>query len=191
MTTGSSYRTIVADPPWEVRRTLGAGGRRRNRTAVPYEFLTVEEIARLDVGSVAAADCVLFMWATRAVFREGTAASIARRWGFEPCGEIIWGLRNAGMGAPPFGNDHEPVLVARRGAPRIAHADYLGVWFWKQVYAYGPAGVPQKVHSAKPPGFFELIEAATDGPRLELFAREQRLGWDTWGHEAFNHVVLA
>jgi N6-adenosine-specific RNA methylase IME4 len=182
------YRTIVADPPWEITRRLGKGGRRANTTEVPYDFMTLADIAATI--PPAEDDCALFLWSTRRVFREGDAAKIARAWGFEPCGEIIWGLRNSGTGAPPFGNDHEPILVAKRGHPRIEHQEYLGVWFWRQVYEYGKAGVPQKVHSAKPPGFIELVEQIADGPRLEMFAREARLGWDTWGHEALEHVHI-
>ncbi len=184
------YRTIVADPPWQIAKRLGVGGRRRNVTTVPYEFMSIEDIMALPVATLAGDDCALFLWATRNVFREGVAALVARAWGFEPCGEIIWGLPNAGTGSPPFGNDHEPILVARRGNPRIEHVDYLGVWFWKQVYAYGSAGVPQKVHSAKPTGFLELVEQITNGPRLEMFAREARLGWDTWGDQALEHVSM-
>jgi N6-adenosine-specific RNA methylase IME4 len=189
--TDRRYRTIVADPPWVIPKRLGIGGRRKNATVVPYTFMGVTEILSLPVRDVAADDCVLFLWSTRKVFRDGEAARVARWWGFEPCGEIIWGLKNAGTGAPPFGNDHEPVLVARRGKPRIEHSDYLGVWFWKQVYEYGKAGVPQKVHSAKPPGFLELVEQIADGPRLEMFAREARLGWDSWGDESLGHVEIA
>lgn len=184
------YTTIVADPPWQINKRLGVGGRRRNETFVPYEFMADWQIERLPVWDLAGADAVLFLWSTRLKFREGVAAKVARRWGFRPCGEIIWGLPNAGTGAPPFGNDHECVLVAKRGQPRLEHDEYLGVWFWKQVYEYGAAGVPQKVHSAKPPGFFELVEQITDGPRLELFAREARLGWDSWGNEALGHVEM-
>lgn len=182
------YHTIVADPPWEITRKLGKGGRRKNATEVPYQFMSLGEI--MSLSPPAADDCALFLWATRKVFREGDAARVSRAWGFEPCGEIIWGLRNSGTGAPPFGNDHEPVLVGRRGRVTLNCDDYLGVWFWKQVYEYGAAGVPQKVHSAKPPGFFELVEQISGGPRLEMFAREQRLGWDTWGNESLNHVEI-
>ncbi len=184
------YHTIVADPPWEIAKRIGVGGRRKNATEVPYSFMSIPDIAALD--PPAADDCVLFLWSTRKMFREGTAALVARAWGFEPCGEIIWGLRNPGTGAFPLGNDHEPVLVAKKGSPQLAHdGEYLGVWFWKQVYEYGKAGVPQKVHSAKPPGFLELVERIAQGPRLEMFAREARLGWDSWGNESLGHVEIA
>jgi N6-adenosine-specific RNA methylase IME4 len=187
--TDKQFKCIVVDPPWDhVSKRIGKGGRRANATDLPYGTMTLRELATLGVSVYSDDDCVLFLWATRKMFREGEAARLARLWDFEPCGEIIWGFPNVGTGSPPFGNDHEPVLVAKRGKPRLEHEDYLGVWFWKQVYEYGRAGVPQKVHSAKPPGFFELVEQITDGPRHELIAREQRLGWDSWGAEAMNHV---
>jgi transcriptional regulator with XRE-family HTH domain len=45
-------------------------------------------------------------------------------------------------------------------------------------------------HSAKPEAFLDLVEQTSPGPYLELFARRQRLGWDTWGDQALPHVDL-
>ncbi len=45
-------------------------------------------------------------------------------------------------------------------------------------------------HSAKPEAFLDLVEQVSPGPYLEMFARRNRLGWDTWGNEALNHVSL-
>lgn len=45
-------------------------------------------------------------------------------------------------------------------------------------------------HSAKPDAFLDLVENISPGPRIELFARRQRLGWDTWGNQALEHVEL-
>jgi N6-adenosine-specific RNA methylase IME4 len=189
------YRTIVADPPWTVARTMGAGGRRRNRTEIPYAMLDVDAIAALDVGRFAhPSGCWLFLWATRRLFRHGIAVDVARAWGFEDVGELVWGLRNPGLGVRGgIANDHEPVLIARRGAVPLEFGSLdapLGVHFWRQVYEHGAAGVPQKVHSAKPDGFLDFVESIAPGPYLELFARRQRLGWDTWGNEALEHVEL-
>lgn len=50
---------------------------------------------------------------------------------------------------------------------------------------------PRGSHSAKPDAFLDVVESVSPGPYLELFARRQRLGWDTWGDEALNHVELA
>lgn len=50
---------------------------------------------------------------------------------------------------------------------------------------------PRGAHSAKPEAFLDLVEQVSPGPYLELFARRQRLGWDTWGNEALEHVEMA
>jgi N6-adenosine-specific RNA methylase IME4 len=186
------YRTIVADPPWEITKRLGKGGRRANATEVPYSFMSVDAMCELPVADFKdERGAVLFLWSTRKAFREGWAVRVARAWGFEPCGELIWGLKNPGTGSRTLANDHEPVLIAKSGKwAQLASDESLGVWFWRQVYEYGPAGVPQKVHSAKPPGFLELVERVAEGPYLELFAREGRLGWDSWGNESLGHVTL-
>lgn len=92
------YRTIVADPPWQITMKMGAGGRRARATEVPYGMMSLDEIKSLPVARLAADEAHLYLWTTRKLFREGDAAAVARAWGFEPCGEIIWGLRNPGMG---------------------------------------------------------------------------------------------
>lgn len=172
------YRTIVADPPWTVARRMGAGGRRRRATEVPYGMLSPEEIANLPVDDLAAAEAHLYLWATRKLFREGVAVRVARSWGFEPVGEIIWGLRNPGMGGFN-GNGHEPILVASRGGLSFPkNALPAGVVFWRQLYATG------KVHSAKPEAFLDLVEQVSPGPYLEMFARRARFGWDYYGDES-------
>lgn len=177
------YRTIVTDPPWEIAKRMGAGGRRARATEVPYSFMTAGEIAALPVSDLADDAAHLYLWSTRRIFREGIAASVARAWGFVPCGELIWGLRNPGMGGFN-GNGHEPILLAARGGLSWPDSMPQGVSFWKQPYAEG------KIHSAKPDAFLDLVESVSPGPYLELFARRQRLGWDTWGNEALEHVSL-
>lgn len=67
---------------------------------LPYKTLSLAEIAALPIADLAAKDCLLFLWSTRKLFRDGVAAMVATAWGFKPCGEIIWGLRNPGMGTP-------------------------------------------------------------------------------------------
>jgi len=50
-------------------------------------------------------------------------------------------------------------------------------------------GIP-KTPPSGPGAFFDLVESVSPGPYLELFARRQRLGWDTWGNEALEHVKM-
>jgi len=170
------YATIVADPPWPFVWKAGAGGRRARATVLPYSVTTVDEIAAMPVADLAAEDATLAMWATREMFREGHAVRVARAWGFEPYGELIWEKANLGTGAWPR-PCHEPVLLARRGRPPVpADRAVRSVHRWKQHYASG------KTHTTKPGGLCDLIEAHFPGPYVELFARQPRLGWDHWGH---------
>jgi N6-adenosine-specific RNA methylase IME4 len=42
----------------------------------------------------------------------------------------------------------------------------------------------KREHSRKPDQQYDLIEACSPGPYLELFARGVRPGWTAWGHQA-------
>jgi N6-adenosine-specific RNA methylase IME4 len=180
-----SYRTIVADPPWTVERVIRAGGRRARSTEVPYAMLSIDEIAALPVAEIADDDAHLYLWSTRRLFREGAAATVARAWGFDPVGEVIWGLRNPGMGTRSHANDHEPILVAVRGSLPFTASEPMGVHFWRQLYVGGG-----KAHSAKPEAFLDAVEAWSPAPRAELFARRARFGWDyPLGNQALGGVA--
>ena len=48
---------------------------------------------------------------------------------------------------------------------------------------HGADGVASAAHSAKPDGFYELIETCSPGPWMDLYARRERPGWLTWGAE--------
>ncbi len=42
----------------------------------------------------------------------------------------------------------------------------------------------KREHSRKPDEFYEIVESCSPGPRLEMFARGARPGWDVWGNQA-------
>lgn len=188
------YRTIVADPPWPFEwngggayRTNGRGERHLNhrfKKGLEYLTMSIEAIAELPVSDLAEDDAHLFVWIPDAHLVEGHGAMITRAWGFEPGRLIIWRKRGYGLGRFPR-PAHEALIVCRRGSLPFAVADEGSVQDWKQPYENGA-----RKHSAKPDGALDLIERASPGPYLELFARRQRLGWDTWGNEALGHVEL-
>lgn len=172
------YRTIVADPPWPIRWDGSPGGRRRNATPMRYSLMTVDEVVALPVHTLAADDAHLYLWVTPQLNRSGVGVCVAEAWGFNVVDEIIWDKPNLGMGAFPR-HCHEPLLVCRRGSlPFTATRSVRSVQRWRQ--DFGNRG--GKEHSSKPSGALDLVETASPGPYLELFARRQRLGWDSWGH---------
>lgn len=172
------YRTIVADPPWPFIWQGGSGGRRRNGTSLGYETMSYDEISCLPVYAMGDADATLFLWVTQAALHAGAGADIAHAWGFpRRVGELIWHKPNFGAGAyPRIG--HETCLIYKRAdgslkqeAPRNIHS----VQTWSQPRGQNNGG---KIHSAKPDGFYDFVEAGYDGPYAELFARRARFGWN-------------
>lgn len=183
------YRTIVADPPWPFRWDGRAGGQRRADTEIGYDLMTLEEIKALPVDALAESDSHLFLWVTAELHRRGEGVAVAEAWGFTAVDEIIWAKPNFGMGAFPR-RQHEPLLVCRRGNLPFALRDVGSVQRWPQPYTTTRNGGTGKTHSAKPEAALDLVERASPGPYLELFARCARFGWDYWGDESLGTVEM-
>ncbi len=188
------YPTIVADPPWPVAdygaRTLSTAGHwREDHTGhakpVPYKRMSIDEIAALPVNDLAARASHLYVWAVNAFLPE--AYEVVRAWGFKTRPVVLtWCKEPRGLGfGGTYANTTEFVLFARRGTlPALRRWD--STWFpFKRPYQDG-----KPAHSVKPDGLQDVVEQVSPGPYLEMFARRQRLGWDTWGNEALNHTDL-
>lgn len=173
------FGAILADPPWHFE-TWGEGGN-RNVTS-KYQTLSVREICRLPIEDLSADDCALFMWAVWPKIFE--AIKVIEMWGFnyKTCA-FSWmkadPYRLFADDATPFAGlgywtraNTEPCLLATRGKPKRLNADVR-----QGIIA------PRREHSRKPDEIHERIERLVGGPYLELFARQQRPGWTTWGNE--------
>jgi N6-adenosine-specific RNA methylase IME4 len=179
----TEYRTIVADPPWTP--ALGGTWGARVDKARPqrfYETISVERIAALEVPSAAQAH--LYLWCLTQHVDLGY--EVARAWGFEPVTMLTWCKPTLGVGR--FRCNTEHIIVGRKGSRHGnpfglggRHAQATdGTWFsW-----------PRAAHSEKPEQFYDLVERLSPTPRLELFARQKRLGWDVWGNEVESDVEL-
>jgi N6-adenosine-specific RNA methylase IME4 len=135
-----------------------------------YPTMRVQEIARLQVP--AADNCVLFLWATAPMLRE--ALQLMDAWGFTYRSNCVWAKDKPGTGHW-FRNRHEHLLVGVKGQiPAPAPGE--------QYESVIEAAVGR--HSEKPQDFAEMIEKMFPStPRVELFARATRSGWDVWGNE--------
>lgn len=177
------YATIVADPPWEYGKSRGfswrAGRPSGERGAMlSYPTLTVAEIAALPVAELANADAHLYLWTTQRYLWD--AREIVRTWEFKPSTILTWCKPPTGFSlGGTFGKASEFVLFARRGKLAAKTRTNRDWWEWSR-----------GEHSAKPEAFLDLVESVSPGPYLELFARRNRLGWDTWGNESLEHVEV-
>ena len=204
------YRTIVADPPWPCQAM-----RRANVLAGDhYPVMSLDQIIALPVSELAAEDAHLYCWAVLPMMAD--AFDVVRAWGFAPITMLTWCKPGPGLGGGFRGNT-EHLIVARLGesfynptcstckgrARGAVKCDcerpewrYRGE---RTVYArqFQDAAkgtwyvASRQAHSQKPDLFLDLVESMEPGPYLEMFARRNRLGWDTWGNEALAHVEIA
>ncbi len=166
------YGVIYADPEWQFQpysRDTGMDRAADNH----YPTSGTEAICARPVASIAADDCVLFLWATVPMLPD--ALKVMAAWGFEYKSHCVWAKDKVGTGYW-FRNAHELLLVGTRGN---VPAPAPGTQF--------PSTIEGRVtkHSAKPERFYELIEEYFPNlPKIELNARNARPGWDAWGYEA-------
>jgi N6-adenosine-specific RNA methylase IME4 len=188
------YRTIVADPPWPIEwsgggamRLNGRGERHVNHkfnADLPYGRMSIEDICALPVGELAEPDAHLYLWIPDEFLIAGDGARVLRAWGFPRGRLLIWRKTGFGLGRFPR-PQHEALIVARRGSLAFRIADVGSVHTWKFPYENGA-----RAHSRKPDGALDLIERASPGPYVELFARRARFGWDYWGDESLQTAVM-
>jgi len=182
------YKALLVDPPWHFQ--AWAGGRFNGdpkpvytpARAPDYPTMREPELAGLPIEALAAKDCVLFMWTCWPVLEQ--ALRLIPLWGFtfKTCA-FSWMKADpyrlfaddftpfAGLGYWTRSNT-EPCLLATRGKPKRINADVR-----QGIIA------PRREHSRKPDGIHERIERLVAGPYCELFARQKRPNWDSWGNQ--------
>jgi N6-adenosine-specific RNA methylase IME4 len=167
------YGVILADPEWRFEPYSRSTGMDRSPDN-HYPTSPTEAIVARDIASIAADDCVLFLWATVPMLPDGLA--VMGTWGFAYRSHFVWAKDRAGTGYWSR-NKHELLLIGARGD---IPAPAPGTQFDSLIEA------PVGGHSAKPEKFLELIEAYFPSlPKIELNRRgPARPGWDAWGNEA-------
>jgi N6-adenosine-specific RNA methylase IME4 len=164
------FNVIYADPPWKYDNQIESWG----PTSLHYQTMTIEEICAVKVPS--ADNAVLFMWVTNPFARD--AFTVIDAWGFEYKTNIVWVKRNLtkpGSGFYVRGR-HELLFICTKGSfvPDMKGREPIGSVLEADV----------REHSQKPPEAYELIENIyPDCKYLELFARNSRPGWISWGNE--------
>ncbi|HEY5867783.1 MAG TPA: MT-A70 family methyltransferase [Candidatus Tectomicrobia bacterium] len=177
-----SYGTILADPPWQFSNRTGKMAPEHRRLK-RYPTLTLQAIKGLPVAAVAAAQSHLYLWVPNAMLREGLA--VMEAWGFQYKTNLIWhkirkdgGPDGRGVGFY-FRNTTEMVLFGVRGQLRTLASGRTQVNIIK---------TQKREHSRKPDELYQIIEACSPGPFLEIFARGQQAGWDQWGNEVGDYT---
>lgn len=172
------FRTIMADPPWRFQNRTGKMAPEHRRLA-RYGTMTVEEVCELPVSRIADARAHLYLWVPNALLAAGL--QVMEAWGFEYKTNLVW-FKTRKDGGPDgrgvgfyFRNVTELVLFGIRGKNNRTLAPGR-----RQVNLIAEQ---KREHSRKPEQTYEVVEACSPGPYLEMFARNGREGWVQWGNE--------
>ena len=176
------FAAVVIDPPWDYgieRARIGARNRRNAAAAQHYSTLSVDQLADMDVPSLLEPGGHLWLWVTNTGLAEGWHLPLFTAWRVRPVTVVTW----VKQGAPTLGQ-------YARGTTEHAILAVNG-WHGKpaspaEATHIAPDGATltaaKRAHSVKPGAFGDLVEQLKpDGPWCELFARQQRLGWTSWG----------
>jgi len=176
---GQRFGSILADPPWRFTNRTGKVAPEHRRLS-RYQTMTLDEICALPVEGLAARTAHLYLWTPNALLPD--ALKVMAAWGFTYKGNIVWhkvrkdgGSDGRGVGFY-FRNVTEIILFGTRGpnartlAPGRSQVNMIET--------------RKREHSRKPDEQYEIIEACSPGPYLELFARGERPNWTVWGNQA-------
>jgi N6-adenosine-specific RNA methylase IME4 len=177
------YKTLLADPPWEMGKFWKGTDKRPGRVVkvgtpvpTPYPTMTVDAICKLNINPYLDDDCHLWLWTTNKRLHD--AFHVMDAWGFKYLNTITY-YKSAGVGAW-FVNKTQHLLFGYRGKLKMGTGRYAPT-----IFQYRPIK-----HSKKPDSSYSLIESISFSPRLELFARQKMDGWDVWGNELDNDIDL-
>jgi N6-adenosine-specific RNA methylase IME4 len=179
----SDYGIIYADPPWDYKgqkQHAGAGKASTGGAEAHYGTLTLPKLKTLSVASVAAPDCLLFLWSSSPHLDQ--AIDLMKAWGFKwATVGFVWDKLRVNPGFYTM-SQCELCLIGKRGKiPRPRGAQNV-----RQL-------VPEKrgAHSVKPDEVRHRIDEMFPAQRkLELFARKRVPMWDCWGNEVDSDVTL-
>ena len=179
-----TYKIIYADPPWQFSNKK-TGGSMKSGAAHHYLTTGIEGLKKINVNEITDDDCTLIMWWVGAMPQE--AIDLVNSWGFtlKNMNGFVWnkltvkGKAFFGMGFRTRAGS-ESAIIAVKGKPEVCSRSIRAVQSFKV-----------SKHSKKPIEFRDLIiDMCGDLPRLEMFARESAEGWDVFGNEAPNSIIL-
>lgn len=181
------YKTLMVDPPWAYNDDMPGPGRGSSSHYDTLHYGTVLGMAP-QIQEITAASAHLYLWTTNSFMEE--AMEIASAWGFDQKTIITWVKVTDEPRGLPHNRDYsvdikerigmghyarnvtEHILFCTKGNLSTNRNDAANVFF-----------AERSEHSSKPQKAYKLAEELSPTPRLDMFSRSKRSGWDVWGDE--------
>lgn len=176
------FKTILADPPWRFTNRTGKVAPEHRRLD-RYSTLDLDQICDLPVCDISAKNAHLYLWVPNALLPDGLR--VLQAWGFRYVSNILWAKRRKDGGPDGrgvgfyFRNVTEILLFGVRGSMRTLQPARSQV---------NMIETRKREHSRKPDEQYDLIQACSPGPYLEMFARYPNPGWMVWGDESDEQI---
>jgi len=175
------YKTIVADPAWEIDFSSGWGMTKEKQ----YDTVNIDFLKNMPISKISDEDCNLFLWTTHTRLED--ALMLMRHWGFKFHVAITWN-KGHGLHAHGFFRQTELCLYGFKGKmvwTKSGKACKTYIEDIPDIFYSRSNG-----HSVKPQTLFDIIDMKAEGNKIELFARKPREGWDVWGNEVESSIAL-
>ena len=161
------FRVLAIDPAWPYRD--GGDVDISRRSECPYPEMGLEEIAALPIPKLSTPDSILWLWTTNVFMR--AAFDLIDYWGFTHKTILTWAKDKMGTGDWLRGKT-EHCIMATKGKPVVNLTNQTTLLHGKT-----------REHSRKPTEFYRLVEDLCPGSKLEMFSRQEREGWVSYGDE--------
>ncbi len=172
------YEIIYADPPWKSKvgysRRIKAASRHYDLLETDYIANTVGETVK----AVSKDGSMLFLWAVNNLLPD--AFRVMGAWGYTYKTNFVW-VKDGKVGTGFYNRGHHEILLL--GVKGSLPYTKLGMFSKGRHCPSSLVNAVRRKHSQKPDEMYPLIEGYSKGPYLEIFARQTRAGWDSWGNE--------
>lgn len=183
--TDKKYNLVLADPPWDFNNKK-TGGSMVSSAKSKYRTTSTYDLCCMPVRYLLEDDCILFMWYVNSMPED--AIQMGKAWGFTKflsMNGLVWhkktknDLTHFGMGHGTRASTESVMIMYNGSLSRLIKDKSIRNLFEAKM----PVDESNNyIHSAKPDEFFNLIDKLCgDVPRLEMFSRKERVGWDCFG----------
>lgn len=167
------FNIIYADPPWPYRDKNCAGNRK-----LKYPSMSIDKLKAMPVSEISKPDAVCLMWVTAPLMKDGL--QVLESWGFDYktiaftwikinkiADSFFWGMGNSTRANAEF------VLLGKKGKlPRVNAGVHSIIRERVQEHSRKPDEVRKRI-----------LKLYGKKPRIELFARQNIRGWNSWGND--------
>lgn len=163
------YKTIIIDPPWPVKK-IERDERPKQGIDLDYPIMSIEEIKTMAIQKWADPNgCHIYLWTTHKFLP--IAFKVFEEWGVKYQCLLTW-VKNVGFTPFSWMYSTEHILFGRIGSLALLR-NGIRLDFNAKV----------REHSRKPDEFYDIVKKVSPEPRLDVFSRERREGFDQYGSE--------